>query len=316
MTIPSTSDLYMYDGDLITQTPWDGNLTQIVAFLASGNFDVSFGSVTANTFTGLPTETVSIVTGEDISAGDVIRVSGGLAVKATNASDVGITAVIGIATGTVVSGGTLNVTANYYASFAGLTVGSTYYVGIDGEITTTAPAFRTVEIGKAASATRLNVEIVSRTNTHPLTYVPYWDRKDYQVDSDAVTIPSTYGTVYNQENIVSTPWTNNIGIQNKVSLHLTFTGSASSPSTLQAKISYYDGGWIDAWESNTFAIYNPGAYDYNTVSFDLHTGNSTNWDIYTLPVMGINAATKSWRLQLLGSGTTPELNNFAFQWDK
>ena len=159
MTVPSTSQLNMWNGTPFTNTTQDEDNIQFVSWLTSGSYDMNFGTVTATTYNGLPTETFSLTTGEDITAGDIVRISGGLAVKATNASDAGITGVVGVATETVVSGGTLDISNQYYESYGGLTVGATYYIGTNGEITSTNPGIRAYIIGVAVSATRLNLTV-------------------------------------------------------------------------------------------------------------------------------------------------------------
>jgi hypothetical protein len=159
MTTPSTSDLNMYDGTPFDQTDHDGNWTQSVTWLTSGNYDVTFQNVTATTFTGLPTETFNVTAGEDISAGDVLRISSGNAVKATNINDTGITQVIGVATQTVTSGATVAVSNQFYESYSSLIVGAAYYIGVDGGITVTNPGVRAYIIGYAVSSTRLNLNV-------------------------------------------------------------------------------------------------------------------------------------------------------------
>ena len=159
MTVPSTSQLNMWNGTPFTNTEWDGDNNQFVSWLTSGSYDMTFGTVSATTYTGLPTETFNLTTGEDITAGDIVRISGGLAIKATNATDVGITSVVGVATETVVSGGTLAISNQFYEAYAGLTIGATYYIGADGAITATNPEVRAYIIGVAVSATRLNLTV-------------------------------------------------------------------------------------------------------------------------------------------------------------
>ena len=159
MTTPSASDLNLYDGTPFDQTDWDGNWNQAISWLTSGNYDMTFQNITATTFTGLPTETFNVTAGEDISAGDVLRISSGNAVKATNVNDTGITQVIGVATQTVTSGATVAVSNQFYESYSSLTVGAPYYIGVDGGITVTNPGVRAYIIGYAVSSTRLNLTV-------------------------------------------------------------------------------------------------------------------------------------------------------------
>ena len=77
MTTPSASDLNLYDGTPFDQTDWDGNWNQAISWLTSGNYDMTFQNITATTYTGLPTETFNLTAGEDITAGNVVRISSG-----------------------------------------------------------------------------------------------------------------------------------------------------------------------------------------------------------------------------------------------
>ena len=159
MTIPSNSELNMYDGTPFSNTDWDNNWNQAITWLTSANYEVNFSKVTASSFVGLPENTFTLTTGEDISAGNVIRISGGLAYKATNASVAGITSVVGIATITASSGASVTIDNSYYDGFSLLTVGGIYYVGLDGAITITKPATNILQVGIAVTASRLNIEI-------------------------------------------------------------------------------------------------------------------------------------------------------------
>tara|TARA_R110000751_G_scaffold2435_1_gene12711 strand:+ start:7032 stop:8330 length:1299 start_codon:yes stop_codon:yes gene_type:complete len=159
MTIPSNSELNMYDGTPFSNTDWDNNWNQAITWLTSANYEVNFSKVTASSFVGLPENSFTLTTGEDISAGNVIRISGGLAYKATNANAAGITSVVGIATITASSGASVTIDNSYYDEFSLLTVGGIYYVGLDGAITITKPATNILQVGIAVTASRLNIEI-------------------------------------------------------------------------------------------------------------------------------------------------------------
>ncbi len=172
MTVPSTGDFNLYDGTPITNTDWDANFTQVVTFLTNGNFDMTFNSVTATTYNGLPTDTFTLTTAEDITAGDVVRIAGGNAYKATNTSSSGITAVSGVATNTASSGTSVTIAYGYYDSFSGLTVGSKYYVGTDGGKTLTKPQDYPFEIGTAVSTTRINF-LLKEDPTPAGNVIPY-----------------------------------------------------------------------------------------------------------------------------------------------
>jgi microcystin-dependent protein len=172
MTVPSTGDFNLYDGTPITNTDWDANFTQVVTFLTNGNYDMTFNSISATTYTGLPTDTFTLTTGEDITAGDVIRISGGNAYKASNTTSAGITSVAGIATTTASSGTSVTISYGYYNSLSSLNVGSTYYVGNNGAITITKPQNYPFEIGTAVSETRINM-LLKEDPTPAGNVIPY-----------------------------------------------------------------------------------------------------------------------------------------------
>ena len=148
-------------------------------------------------------------------------------------------------------------------------------------------------------------------------YIPYYDVKHFYPRADAVTIGSSYTYVYYHESGSEQAWINNLSIQNKIKVLFRFTGSASSPSVMQVKLrKYISGAWVDQFESSQFDIYNPGAFEYNDVVFDLHTGNNLNYDIYTTPFPGVNEQGGNSAVMALGSGTTPRLHQISFYWMK
>ena len=178
MTVPSNSELNMYDGTPFDQTDWDSNFNQIITWLTSGNYEMTFNTVNATTYTGLPTNAFTLVAGEDLTAGDILRESGGQAYKASNATSSGITKVIGVAAATTSAAGTVTINYDYFSSFSGLTVGTKYYVGVDGAITSTKPQDYPFEVGLAVSTTRINFNFeedsapVGTIISTPLTSVP------------------------------------------------------------------------------------------------------------------------------------------------
>lgn len=159
MAYPSDSDFSLYDGSLITNVEWNNNFQKIPILWSSGSYDINVNQITAGTYVGLPSDNFTGTTGESIDAGDIVRLSGGLLYKATNATSAGVTGVVGVSTTTTASGLTATVASDYYSSFSSLTVGATYYVGVDGEKVTTEPAEYPVVLGTAVSATRLNINI-------------------------------------------------------------------------------------------------------------------------------------------------------------
>jgi len=163
MAYPSDSDFQLYDGSLITSTQFDYNFQRIPTFWSSGTYDINVDTITANTYNNLPTNSFTATAGETITAGDIVRWSGGQIFRATNASSAGITSLAGIASTTTVSGQTVTVVRDYYNSLSGLTAGTTYYVGVDGAVVTTEPAAYPVEIGFASSTTQLNIRFKEDT---------------------------------------------------------------------------------------------------------------------------------------------------------
>ena len=69
----------------------------------------------------------------------------------------GVTSVVGVCNTTVSSGGTVKIDYGFYNSFSSLTAGTIYYIGTSGAITATKPSLYPVEVGRAVSATRINL---------------------------------------------------------------------------------------------------------------------------------------------------------------
>jgi hypothetical protein len=172
LTLPSNSDFILYDGTLFDNTDWVANFQKIVTILTNGNYDFNINQITASTYVGLPATTFTATAGEDITDGDVIRLSAGSAYKATNATSTGIEGVCGIAKTTTSTAGTVTITFDYDETLSGLTVGQRYYVGVNGAITTTAPAHYPMEIGTAVSTTRMNLNFQEEM-TPTGTIIPY-----------------------------------------------------------------------------------------------------------------------------------------------
>ena len=158
MAVPSASDFNKWSGTKFTNTDWDQNVDKTVEILANGNYDLNVAQVTATSYVGIPSDQFSTITaGENLTAGDVVRISGGQAYKASNATSAGVTSVVGICNTTVSSGGTVKIDYGFYNSFSSLTAGTLYYIGTSGAITSTKPSLYPVEIGRAVSATRINL---------------------------------------------------------------------------------------------------------------------------------------------------------------
>ena len=160
MTLPSDSDFNLYAGALIDQNDWDHNFEKVVSILASGSYSLNMDQITANTYNGLPTSgEVKITTGESIEAGDIVRIQGGLAYLATNATSAGITAIIGVSKTTTASGLTATITTSEYTAYTSLVLGNKYYVGVNGAVQSTPGTNYPVEIGLAISSTTIKINV-------------------------------------------------------------------------------------------------------------------------------------------------------------
>jgi microcystin-dependent protein len=159
MGVPTAGDFNKWDGTKFTNTDWDQNIDKTVEILANGNYDLNVSQITASTYVGIPSDQFSTITaGENLTAGDVLRVSSGQAFKADNTTSAGITSIVGVCNTTVSSGGTVKIDYGFYNSFSSLTAGTLYYIGTSGGITSTKPSLYPFEIGRAVSATRINFQ--------------------------------------------------------------------------------------------------------------------------------------------------------------
>jgi hypothetical protein len=165
MTAPRLSDLQTSTGPLLNTNDWDANCQTLINFLTT-NFDVTFGNIVAATFTGnisgatgFPTFDLTAPAGEAIDIGDVVRIStDGELFKATNAESYGIQNVCGISTGTFAMGATVTFTRYFYSGFEGLTPGDTYFVGVDGAVTSSEPPLWAKPIGFALTETSMIIQ--------------------------------------------------------------------------------------------------------------------------------------------------------------
>lgn len=297
MTTPSTSDLNMYDGTPFDQTDWDGNWNQAISWLTSGNYDMTFQNITATTYTGLPGETFTLTAGEDISAGDVVRISAGQALKATNASRAGITSVVGVASETITSGNNLKIAYANYDGFSGLTLGTTYYVGVDGAITSTKPSFG-MEIGTAVSTSRININIKEPK------YVDVLDTKNiYVPETSFNTTELVNASQIIRQNLpnsgtVPNTWATQpiIDGAQKVYMVVTLEGSGSGGDGFQMFIRNEAG--TNLYVSNEITIGNPS--QQLIIAFDLvDSANNLSLNIGSTPLNGLTGVAASagrWRL--------------------
>ena len=164
MALPTTNDFNKWSGTAqkFDNTMWDGNIDKTVEILSNGTYDLNINQLTANELPAKAFKT--LYAGENITAGDVVRVSSNQVYKATNASEAGITSIVGICSETVTSGNIVKITNDYYDAYTGLTAGTIYYVGLNGGITSTLPTTYQHTIGIAVSSTRLNIDDKNATS--------------------------------------------------------------------------------------------------------------------------------------------------------
>tara|TARA_R110002020_G_C16216207_1_gene767351 strand:- start:400 stop:1404 length:1005 start_codon:yes stop_codon:yes gene_type:complete len=157
MGVPSASDFQKWDGTKFDNTDWDQNIDKIVEIAADGNFDLNVNKVTAAEYIGIPSEQFSTLTaGENLTAGNILRVSGGQLYKADNTTSAGVTSVVGVCNTTVSTGNPVKVDYGFYGAFSALTAGTLYYIGTAGGLTSTQPSLYPVEVGRSVSTTRIN----------------------------------------------------------------------------------------------------------------------------------------------------------------
>lgn len=156
MTVPNRNDFDLYTGDKLTGTQWNNSRDQIVAYLTDGNYDFTVNSLSGDVIGDVRKTFATLTAGENLTAGDVVRIASGQVYKADNTTSAGITSVVGVCKTTVSSGGTVTIDYGFYDSFSTLSPGIVYYIGTSGAITVTKPSLYPVEIGRAVSASRIN----------------------------------------------------------------------------------------------------------------------------------------------------------------
>ena len=296
MAVPSISDYNTWDGNVFNHPDFDANSQKTIDFLTT-NYDVTFSTVTASEYVGIPSDQFSTITaGENLSAGDVVRISGGQAYKADNTSEAGVTAVVGVCNTTVSSGGTVKIDYGFYDGFSSLVAGTLYYLGTSGGITATKPSTYIVKLGVAVSTTRINFDIVSPRFT-------ILDRRTYFSTGTGFNSNSTWIDVTPERISVSSP---TLWPASKITsgefvayLMIEINGGGSSGDGFELQI--IDDTGTTIWQSNGDVISNPGATTIRTHNWRLDTGNSTNLNIGTTPLYGItsdnSATTTRWTLQ-------------------
>lgn len=191
MAVPSASDFNKWGGTKFDNTDWDDNVDKIVEITADGTYDLNVNQITASTYVGIPSDQFSTITaGENLTAGDILRISGGQAYKANNTTFAGITAVVGVCNTTVSSGQTVKIDYGFYDGFSSLTAGTTYYVGTSGGLTSTKPEYA-CEVGTAVSATRINIEI-KNVEGAVTTWTPTYSASGSMTFTSVITHYATY----------------------------------------------------------------------------------------------------------------------------
>ncbi len=288
MGVPTAGDFNKWDGSKFTNTDWDDNVDKTVEILANGNYDLNVNQVTASTYVGIPSDQFSTITaGENLSAGDVLRISSGQAFKADNTSEAGVTAVVGVCNTTVSSGGTVKIDYGFYDGFSSLSAGALYYLATSGAITATKPSTYIVELGVAVSTTRINFNIKSPTIAIASHVV---DELILPYDPDRQFTSTSYTRLFDYE---SGPnygthcrWDRTkIGAYN-VFLTFAVTGGLGSPYEMAIRFMKSDSTVV--FDTGDFFIGNQGSNEMSWFSKNIASGNSINLDLTTTMLNGIN----------------------------
>lgn len=190
MTVPNRNDFDLYTGDKLTGTQWNNSRDQIVAYLTDGNYDFTINSLTGNVTGDVRKQFATLTAGENLTAGDVVRIDSGQVYKADNTTFPGITAVVGVCNTTVSSGGTVTIDYGFYNSFSSLTEGTKYYVGTSGGLTSTKPEYA-CEVGVAVSSNRINIEI-KNVEGAVTTWTPTYSAKGSMTFTSVTTHYANY----------------------------------------------------------------------------------------------------------------------------
>jgi hypothetical protein len=328
MALPSSSDFNKYDGTKFNNTDWDQNVDKTVEILANGNYDLNVNQITAQTYANIPSEKFSTLTaGEDLNEGDVVRISGGQLLKADNTTEAGITDVVGINAQTVTSGNTAEIAYGFYDDFSALTVGETYYVGVNGAITSTRPVQYQVKLGVAVSTTRINLQIENINNyvsaynsTTFLFNSRIIDRKRFWAtengfDSNSVwtdVTPERIRNVYT--GVFPVDIWNPKPIEDgkhKVYLKIEINGGGSAGDFLDIRI-INDNSDTTIFEHTNIDVGNPGSTQIYSFVYDLANANVTSLNLGTNPLIQLTmyanqTADNGWTIQAkrsAGSGTS------------
>lgn len=289
MSVPNISDYNTWDGSVFEHPDIDANSQKTIDFLTT-NYDVTFNSVTASEYVGIPSDQFSTITaGENLTAGDVVRISGGQAYKADNSTSAGITAVVGVCNTTVSSGQTVKIDYGFYNGFSSLTAGTIYYIGTSGAITATKPSLYPVEIGTAVSATRININIKEPDRFNVIDRRTYWstgtsfDSNSSWIDVTPERVSGGNPYLWPTQKIID-------GIY-KVYLNVEINGGGDAGDGFDIRIIDDSGTAIFLNTGNILG--NPGGTIIYSLYYDLNSGNSTNLNMGSTPLLDLTTASSS-----------------------
>jgi hypothetical protein len=269
----------------------------------------------------------TITAGEDLNAGDVVRISGGDAFKADNTTLAGITDVVGINVQTVTVGNVAEIAYGFYDDFSALTVGETYYVGVSGGITSTRPIEYQVELGVAVSTNRINLDIQNINN-----YVSAYDQLTFLFNSRVIDRKRFWATEngFNSNSVWVdvTPerirsiyiGANPVDIWNakpiedgkhKVYLKIELNGGGGAGDFLDIRI-INDNSDTTIFEHTNIDVGNPGTTTIYSFAYDLANANVTSLNLGTTPLVQLTTyldrtPDNGWTIQAkrsAGSGTS------------
>lgn len=289
MTVPNRNDFDLYTGDKLTGTQWNNSRDQIVAYLTDGNYDFTVNSLTGDVTGDVRKTFATLTAGENLTAGDVVRIDSGQVYKADNTTEAGITSVVGVCKTTVSSGSTVTIDYGFYDAFSSLTVGNKYYVGTSGGVTETKPTNYPLEIGTAVSATRINIDIKEPDRYKIIDRRTYWTTGT-SFNSNSTWIDLTPERV-SGPNPFLWPTQKIIDGIYKVYLFFEINGSGNTNDGFDIRI-------ID--DSNTaiflrtgITIHNPGGTTIRSHHYDLNSGNDTNLNIGSTPLLDLTTTSSS-----------------------
>ena len=254
--------------------------------------------------------------GEDLAAGDIIRISGGQAFKADNTTEAGITAVAGVNVNAVTSGNNATIAYGYYDAFTALTVGTTYYVGVSGGITSTRPVEYQVQLGVAVSTTRINLDIQNINN-----YVSAYDNTTFLFNSRVIDRKRFWATEtgFNSNSVwvdatperIRNVYTGTFPVdiwnpkpiedgKHKVYLKIELNGGGNAGDSLDIRI--LNGANITVFEHTNIPIGNPGTSQIYSLVYDLANANVTSLNLGTSPLTQLTmyanqTADNGWTIQ-------------------